>query len=115
MDTNALPALAPRTVGQKDELRLEGRDKGGWHQNWFALARSEEVGPEQVIGRDVLGGRILAWRAKAGKLGGCSPRGPDLRADPSGRKVARAKIPSGVLLWEYGPERSRPRPTSRSK
>ncbi len=51
---------APRAVGQRDELRLEGRDKGGWHQNWFVLARSDEVGPEQVIGRDVLGGRLIA-------------------------------------------------------
>ena len=84
MDTNALPALAPRTVGQKDELRLEGRDKGGWHQNWFALARSEEVGPEQVIGRDVLGGRILAWRTKAGKL-------VVVRESKKGRAVAVGK------------------------
>jgi len=104
MDTNALPALAPRTVGQKDELRLEGRDKGGWHQNWFAFARSEEVGPEQVIGRDVLGGRILAWRTKAGKLVVCSPWCQHLGADLSVGKVAGETILCAFHHWEYGPD-----------
>jgi len=93
---------APRTVGQRDELRLEGRDKGGWHQNWFVLARSDEVGPEQVIGRDVLGGRLIAWRTKTGKLTVSSPWCQHLGADLSVGKVAGDRILCAFHHWEYG-------------
>jgi phenylpropionate dioxygenase-like ring-hydroxylating dioxygenase large terminal subunit len=105
METQEIPlAVTPRTVGQKDELRLEGRDKGGWHQNWFVLARSDEVGPEQVIGRDVLGGRLMAWRTKAGKLVVSSPWCQHLGADLSVGNVVGEKILCAFHHWEYGPD-----------
>jgi phenylpropionate dioxygenase-like ring-hydroxylating dioxygenase large terminal subunit len=103
-EQNARNAAARRAVGQRDELRLEGRDKGGWHQNWYVLARSSDVGPEEVIARDVLGGRLLAWRTKGGKLVVSSPWCQHLGADLSVGKVVGDKILCAFHHWEYGPD-----------
>jgi phenylpropionate dioxygenase-like ring-hydroxylating dioxygenase large terminal subunit len=106
MDATEMPrgVTAPRNVGQKDELRIEGRDRGGWHQNWFAIARSSDVGPEAVKGIDVLGGRVMAWRTKSGKLVVSSPWCQHLGADLSVGKVVGEKILCAFHHWEYGPD-----------
>ena len=101
---SALGVFEPRLVGQKNELRLEGRDLGGWHQNWFAIARSADVGPETVLGCDVLGGRVVVWRTKSGKLVVSSPWCQHLGADLSVGKVVGEKILCAFHHWEYGPD-----------
>ena len=53
---------------------------GGFHQCWYAIARSDEVAPGQVVGRDFLEGRAIVYRGESGKPAGNEAHGADISA-----------------------------------
>jgi phenylpropionate dioxygenase-like ring-hydroxylating dioxygenase large terminal subunit len=50
----------------KTRMVMEGPEKGGWHQNWFALCKSEEVRAGELKSMMMFGSRILATRLADG-------------------------------------------------
>jgi nitrite reductase/ring-hydroxylating ferredoxin subunit len=54
---------APRLL---TKLAVEGADRGGWHQNWIAIALSSEVAPGAMIGRGLFGDRVMIARRDDG-------------------------------------------------
>ena len=60
--TTAIPrARSARTSRTRD------KKPAGFHQSWYAIARSDEVGAGEVIGRDFLDGRAIAIAARTAR------------------------------------------------
>ncbi len=97
--TTALPranrARAPRTRVKKP---------AGFHQSWYAIARSDEVGAGEVIGRDFLDGRAIAYRAENGQAVVMNAYCRHLGADLSMGKVVGNDIRCAFHHWQYGPD-----------
>lgn len=74
----------------------------GFDQNWYPVALSREVGRGQVIGRDVMDGRVAIFRTESGEasvLGAyCSHFGADL----SKGKVVGERLQCPFHHWQYG-------------
>jgi nitrite reductase/ring-hydroxylating ferredoxin subunit len=97
--TTAVPrahgARAPRTRDKKP---------AGFHQSWYAIARSSEVGAGEVIGRDFLDGRAIAYRGESGEAVVMNAYCRHLGADLSMGKVIGNDIQCAFHHWQYGPD-----------
>ena len=97
----------PRAHGARtSRTRAGGRDKktGGFHQSWYAIARSDEVGAGEVIGRDFLDGRAIAYRGENGQAVVMNAYCRHLGADLSMGKVFGNDIRCAFHHWQYGPD-----------
>ena len=76
----------------------------GFHQSWYAIARSDEVAAGEVIGRDFLDGRAIAYRAENGEAVVMNAYCRHLGADLSMGKVVGNDIRCAFHHWQYGPD-----------
>jgi nitrite reductase/ring-hydroxylating ferredoxin subunit len=97
--TTALPrAHGARTSKSRD------KKPAGFHQSWYAIARSDEVGMGEVIGRDFLDGRAIAYRGENGQAVVMNAYCRHLGADLSMGKVFGNDIRCAFHHWQYGPD-----------
>jgi len=97
--TTALPrAHGARTSKSRD------KKPAGFHQSWYAIARSDEVKAGEVIGRDFLDGRAIAYRGENGQAVVMNAYCRHLGADLSMGKVFGNDIRCAFHHWQYGPD-----------
>jgi nitrite reductase/ring-hydroxylating ferredoxin subunit len=97
------------TIARSGSTRpsIERRGNGvrahrGFHQCWYAVARSDEVPVGGVIGRDFLEGRVVVWRGENGRAAVTSAHCRHLGADLSLGKVIGDDIRCAFHHWQYG-------------
>jgi len=91
---------ASRTNGA--HRKLTPSHARGFHQSWYAVARSSEVGVGQVVGRDVLEGRVIVYRGESGRAHVMTAYCRHLGADLSLGKVINDDIRCAFHHWQYG-------------
>lgn len=74
----------------------------GYHQNWYAVARSDEVARGQVIGKEFLGGKVAIYRGEDGRARVVSAYCSHLGADLSVGCVIENQIRCAFHHWHYG-------------
>lgn len=84
----------------------KARDKApaGFHQSWYAIARSDELRVGEVIGRDFLDGRAIGYRGENGEAVVMNAYCRHLGADLSMGKVIGNDIRCAFHHWQYGPD-----------
>src|SRR5260370_25690403 len=92
----------PRTHGTRAP-RQRAKKPAGFHQAWYAIARSGEVGNGEVIGGDFLDGRAIVYRGENGEAVVMNAFCRHLGADLSMGKVIGNDIRCGFHHWQYGP------------
>jgi nitrite reductase/ring-hydroxylating ferredoxin subunit len=97
------------TIARRTSTRpsIEARGNGartqrGFHQCWYAVARSDEVPAGGVLGRDFLEGRVVVWRGENGRAAVTSAHCRHLGADLSLGKVVANDIRCAFHHWQYG-------------
>ncbi len=93
----------PRTHGARAP-RTRAKKPAGFHQSWYAIARSGEVGNGEVIGRDFLDGRAIVYRGENGAAVVMNAFCRHLGADLSMGKVIGNDIRCAFHHWQYGPD-----------
>ncbi len=78
------------------------RTQRGFHQCWYAVARSDEVPAGAVIGRDFLEGRVAVWRGENGRAAVTSAYCRHLGADLSLGAVVGDDLRCAFHHWQYG-------------
>ena len=73
----------------------------GFHQSWFPLALASDLGPGQVLGRDVLGTRVILYRDATGQALVQSAFCPHLGADLSVGQVIDGQIRCAYHHWRF--------------
>jgi len=94
-------ASSPRT---KSSVNSSANSSGGFHQSWYAIARSAEVGVGEAIGRDFLEGRAVVYRGDSGQPSVMNAYCRHLGADLSTGKVIGDDIQCAFHHWQYGPD-----------
>ena len=81
----------------------DGRERNdpGFHQCWFPVALSAEIGGDAVIGRDFLGTRIVVYRDPAGRAVVQSAWCPHLGADLSVGQMADGQLRCAYHHWRF--------------
>lgn len=79
-----------------------GKSAGGFHQTWYAIARSDEVRAGEVIGRDFLEGRAIVFRSENGEPSVMNAYCRHLGADLSLGKVIGNDLRCAFHHWHYG-------------
>src|SRR5262249_41364551 len=74
---------------------------GSYHQCWYPIAESAEVAPGQIVGRDVLGGRVMIVRDRDGAPRGRSGRGRHLGADLASGDLIDGQVRCPFHHWHY--------------
>ena len=80
------------------------KSSGGFHQTWYAIARSDEVKAGEVVGRDFLEGRAIVFRGDSGLASVMNAYCRHLGADLSLGKVLGDDIRCAFHHWQYGPD-----------
>ncbi|MGC2275368.1 MAG: Rieske (2Fe-2S) protein, partial [Candidatus Binatus sp.] len=93
----------PRAHGARTS-RTRVKKPAGFHQSWYAIARTDEVRAGEVIGRDFLDGRAIAYRAENGEAVVMNAYCRHLGADLSMGKVVGNDIQCAFHHWQYGPD-----------
>src|SRR5271166_2326806 len=78
------------------------KSDGKFHQCWYAIVRSEDVAPGQVVGRDFLEGRAIVYRGESGTPVVMSAWCRHLGADLSLGKVIGDDVRCAFHHWQYG-------------
>ena len=74
----------------------------GFHQSWYAVARADEVAAGQVVGRDMLEGRVIVYRGESGQPSVMSAYCRHLGADLGLGKVVGEDVRCAFHHWQYG-------------
>jgi nitrite reductase/ring-hydroxylating ferredoxin subunit len=93
----------PRAHGARAS-KTRAKTPPGFHQSWYAIARSDEVSAGEVIGRDFLDGRAIAYRGESGEAVVMNAYCRHLGADLAMGKVVGNDIRCGFHHWQYGPD-----------
>jgi len=93
----------PRAHGARTP-KARSKKPAGFHQSWYAIARSAEVGAGEVIGRDFLDGRAIVYRGENGDAVVMNAYCRHLGADLSMGKVVGNDIRCAFHHWQYGPD-----------
>lgn len=80
------------------------KSSAGFHQTWYAIARSDEVAAGEVLGRDFLEGRAIVYRGESGVASVMNAYCRHLGADLSLGKVVGNDIRCAFHHWQYGPD-----------
>jgi len=99
-ETVSTPRRAPRV---RNPVPGEG-DDGLFTQSWFAICTSEELARSTVLGRDFLGGRVVAYRGEDGIARVRSAYCMHLGADLAAGKVTGNELRCPFHDWHYGPD-----------
>jgi len=75
--------------------------ESGFHRSWYPLCLARELEPGNVIGRDFLGTRVVAWRDGAGKPVVQSAWCPHLGADLSVGQVVDGRLRCAYHHWSF--------------
>lgn len=81
--------------------RRTQKSTAGFHRSWFPLALASEVEAGQVIGRDVLGTRVVCYRDAAGRAVVQGAYCPHLGADLSVGQVIDGQIRCAYHHWRF--------------
>lgn len=92
------PVPAPKR--NRQPVPPEG-ENGLYSQSWFAICRSNDLPPGGVVGREFLGGRVVAYRGMDGVVRVQSAFCPHLGADLALGKVAGNTLSCPFHGWEY--------------
>jgi len=95
---------APPRANRSRAANPRAISRGGFHQSWYAIARSTEVGVGEVIGRDFLEGRAVVYRGDSGQPSVMNAYCRHLGADLSMGKVIGNDIQCAFHHWQYGPD-----------
>jgi len=99
-----MAAAAPRTIARSRKTSGAKKSPAGFHQCWYAIARSDELAAGQVIGRDFLEGRAIVYRTESGAPVAMNAWCRHLGADLSLGKVIGDDIRCAFHHWQYGPD-----------
>lgn len=91
-------------------------EAGLFTQSWYAICRSDEVAPGQVIGQKFLDGKVAIVRGESGTAQVLSAYCPHLGSDLSGGKVVGERVQCPFHAWQFDMdgtcvETFRPEPT----
>lgn len=75
--------------------------EAGYHQSWFPVALASEVVPGRPVGRDVLGTRVVIYRAADGRAVVQGAYCPHLGADLSVGEVVGGQIRCAYHHWRF--------------
>src|SRR5581483_1297937 len=78
------------------------RNEEGYHRCWFPICQTSDIAAGAIVGRDVLGTRLVAWRDTAGKPVVQSAWCPHLGADLSVGQVADGRLRCPYHHWSFG-------------
>jgi len=73
-------------------------------QSWYALARSEELAPGQILTRSLLGDRIAAYRTNNGEAHALTARCPHMGADLGQGHIHEDKLTCAFHRWSFAPD-----------
>ena len=76
-------------------------DDGGFHRTWFPIALSAEVGSGDLIGREVLDGKVVVFRSEGGDVQVLSAYCRHLGADLSVGSVVDDCVRCAFHHWDY--------------
>ena len=90
-------------VSSKSKLATEHRTaaEAGFHRCWYPVALARDLAPGSVIGRDLLGTRVVAYRDAAGKPVVQSAWCPHLGADLSVGQIVDGRLRCPYHHWSF--------------
>ena len=85
-------------------LRPEVADytETGYEQCWYPIARSNELPDKQLVGRDVLDGRVILYRDSTGVAHALSAYCPHMGADLAQGQIQGDDVRCAFHHWRYG-------------
>jgi phenylpropionate dioxygenase-like ring-hydroxylating dioxygenase large terminal subunit len=92
-----------RRVRVRNPVPGEG-DHGLYTQSWFAICRSQDLAPGQVLGREFLGGKVAVYRGEDGVARVTSAYCLHLGADLAGGHVDGNCLRCAFHGWTYDPD-----------
>jgi phenylpropionate dioxygenase-like ring-hydroxylating dioxygenase large terminal subunit len=87
-----------------DQRRVDDADLWGYHQNWYAVALSDEVVPGEVFGTDFLGGRVVIYRTTDGAPVVLSGICPHMGLDLALGAVVGDELRCGQHHFQFAPD-----------
>jgi len=99
-----MAAGTARSSARSGLSRRTSASAPGFHASWYAIARSDEVAPGQVVGRDFLEGRAIVYRGESGRGSVMSAYCRHLGADLGVGKVIGEDVRCAFHHWQYGPD-----------
>jgi phenylpropionate dioxygenase-like ring-hydroxylating dioxygenase large terminal subunit len=93
-------------VSSKSKLATEHRTatEAGFHRCWYPVALARDLAPGSVIGRDLLGTRVVAYRDATGKPVVQSAWCPHLGADLSVGQIVEGRLRCPYHHWSFDRE-----------
>lgn len=87
--------MATETEAKRQE------EAAGFHQSWFPVAVARDVAPGQIIGRDLMGTRVIVYRDATGVAHVQGAFCPHLGADLSVGEMIEGQIRCAYHHWKF--------------